>query len=115
MTTILKYLVSDNVESYRLFKQMWQIDLEHPTLAMIGCTALPCSLWPVYELQSRWACQVFTGKCQLPPKDEMEKEIVKFGEELQSHWGKYRLTVRIKLYKRNNKKFEKISNQYQYC
>ena len=45
-----------------LYKYMFPPDLQHPTLAVIGCIQPNGSLWPTAELQSRLATRVFKVK-----------------------------------------------------
>jgi len=51
--------------------------LEKPTLAVFGCIHPRGAIFPLSELQARWATQVFCGKKTLPPKSVMMDDIEK--------------------------------------
>ena len=49
--------VKDNV--VELYRRVFPPHLEHPTLAVVGRVAALGSLYPIVEMQSRWATRVF--------------------------------------------------------
>ncbi|KAF8781437.1 Dimethylaniline monooxygenase like protein [Argiope bruennichi] len=58
-----------------LYKCTFPINLKHATVAVIGFVLPFGPGFPIGELQCRWAAQVLTGKCSLPSKDKMIKDI----------------------------------------
>jgi dimethylaniline monooxygenase (N-oxide forming) len=50
-----------------LHELVFPVDLNPPTLAIIGLVQPFGALPPILEMQTRWAARVFSGKCQLPP------------------------------------------------
>jgi len=65
----------ENDKKINLYKCMWPPDLKHPSLAFIGFFLPFGPGFPIGELQCRWAAQMFAGKCKLPSKEEMVKDI----------------------------------------
>ena len=60
----------------KIYRQVWPLALEHPTLAMIGCCGyVPGRAITAFEIQARWAVAVFTGHCSLPSHSVMERAI----------------------------------------
>lgn len=64
--------------SHQFYKAVFSPELTKPTLAVIGCFRIKGAVLPLTELQGRWAVQVFNGKCILPSKEEMKKDILAF-------------------------------------
>ncbi|KAJ6650530.1 hypothetical protein lerEdw1_006634 [Lerista edwardsae] len=48
-----------------LYKQVFPLQLEKPTLAVIGAVSVNGSILPTVELQARWVTRVFNGKANL--------------------------------------------------
>ncbi|XP_031198207.1 dimethylaniline monooxygenase [N-oxide-forming] 5-like isoform X2 [Mastomys coucha] len=65
--------VTDNEVS--LYKLMFPLDLEKPTLAVIGLIQPLGIILPIAELQSRWAVQVFKGLTKLPSMKVMKADV----------------------------------------
>nr|KAG5706619.1 hypothetical protein BaRGS_005689 [Batillaria attramentaria] len=57
------------------YKYMFPPDLEHKTLAVIGCIQPLGAIMPISELQCRLATRVFKGDVKLPSATEMWKDI----------------------------------------
>ncbi|KAK2863917.1 hypothetical protein Q7C36_003071 [Tachysurus vachellii] len=57
---------SDPVGKVSLYKKVFPLSLEHPTLAFIGLISTTGPLMPVMEMQARWAARVFAGLKPLP-------------------------------------------------
>ena len=58
-----------------LYKHMFLPADKWHTLAVIGAVGVSGPFPPVTEMQGRFAVEVFAGRCKLPSKDEMKKEI----------------------------------------
>lgn len=58
-----------------LYKCMYPPHLKHKNLVIIGLILPFGPGFPLGELQTRWAAQVFSGKCLLPSEKEMMAEI----------------------------------------
>ncbi|CAL1263028.1 unnamed protein product [Larinioides sclopetarius] len=61
---------------FNLYKCMFPTQLHHATLAVIGFILPFGPGFPVGELQCRWATQVLAGKCKLPSKEVMLKDVI---------------------------------------
>ncbi|KAK8776477.1 hypothetical protein V5799_030180 [Amblyomma americanum] len=59
----------------RLYKYVFPSRMERGTLAFIGAVQPEGSLFPISELQSRWAAGVFAGRYALPPVETMEDDV----------------------------------------
>lgn len=76
--------VSDN--KVELYKYVFPPSLAKPTLAVFGCIQPRGAIFPLSELQARWATQVFCGKKSLPPKSVMMEDIEKKRLEMQQRY-----------------------------
>ena len=86
--------VSDN--KVELYKYMFPPNLSKPTLAVIGCVQPLGAIFPLAELQARWATQVFRGKKFLPPKDVMMHHIKKKRNEMaRRYYASKRHTLQV--------------------
>ncbi|KAM9435821.1 flavin-containing monooxygenase 5-like isoform 2-T2 [Clarias gariepinus] len=56
----------DHVGEMSLYKKVFPLVLERPTLAVIGLISGPGAMMPMMEMQARWATRVFAGLNQLP-------------------------------------------------
>ncbi|GBM66112.1 Dimethylaniline monooxygenase [N-oxide-forming] 2 [Araneus ventricosus] len=61
----------------KLYKCMFPPHLPHATLAIIGFILIFGPGFPAAELQARWVTQILAGKCKLPSKEVMFKDIKK--------------------------------------
>jgi dimethylaniline monooxygenase (N-oxide forming) len=76
--TFAKDIIEVKEDGYTsLYKHIFLPEDEWHTLAVIGATEVRGPDTATSEMQSRVAAEVFAGRCRLPGKDEMEKEIVK--------------------------------------
>ncbi|KAM9435739.1 flavin-containing monooxygenase 5-like isoform 2-T2 [Clarias gariepinus] len=57
----------NSVGEASLYKRVFPLVLDSPTLAFIGIISAPGPILPIMEMQARWATQVFAGLNQLPP------------------------------------------------
>ncbi|XP_066532732.1 flavin-containing monooxygenase 5-like [Hoplias malabaricus] len=60
-----------------LFRRVFPLSLEHPTLAFIGFLNATGPVMPLAEMQARWVTRVFTGRNHLPPLATMQRIIKK--------------------------------------
>lgn len=67
--------IEDN--KVRLYKNIFPPHLRHPTLAILGLIQPNGPGFPPGEMQCRWSAMVMSGKCNLPAKEEMLKDILK--------------------------------------
>ncbi|KAM3620640.1 uncharacterized protein V6R79_026327 [Siganus canaliculatus] len=65
--------VEDNKTT--LYKQVFPLELEQPTLAVIGLVQPLGSVMPISEMQARWVTRVFKGCVKLPPVAAMLQDI----------------------------------------
>ncbi|NXA34151.1 FMO5 monooxygenase, partial [Eudromia elegans] len=69
-----------------LYKHVFPMHLEKPTLAFIGLIQPLGAIMPVAELQCRWATRVFKGLCRLPPRHIMEAEVQRRKEAMAKRY-----------------------------
>lgn len=79
-----------------LYKLMFPPHLKHPSLAIIGLIQPFGSLFPIFEIQSRWYAQLMNGKVKLPDEPTMKMEVRKRRAELAKRYvGTQRHTVQV--------------------
>ena len=87
--------VHDN--KVELYKYVFPPNLAKPTLAVLGCIQPLGAIFPISELQARWATQVFCGKKSLPPKSVMMDDIKKKREAMaQRYYATKRHTIQVR-------------------
>ncbi|CAN7943605.1 unnamed protein product, partial [Ixodes hexagonus] len=72
---IVPELVPVRDNRLRLYKLVFPPHLERNTLAFIGGVQPEGSLFPISELQSRWAVGVFVGRYALPGRAQMDADV----------------------------------------
>lgn len=71
-----------------VYKQVWPVSLDHPTLAMIGFFDLVGSICVGTELQARWATSMFIGQARpLPSREVMMGIVNQTREEKRAAFG----------------------------
>uniref|UniRef100_A0A8B9IDH5 Flavin-containing monooxygenase n=1 Tax=Anser brachyrhynchus TaxID=132585 RepID=A0A8B9IDH5_9AVES len=65
-----------------LYKFMFPVNLEKPTLAFIGYVQPLGAIMPISELQCRWATHIFKGLQELPPASTMLADIAQTKEKM---------------------------------
>ncbi|KAF1462215.1 Dimethylaniline monooxygenase [N-oxide-forming] 5, partial [Spheniscus demersus] len=79
-----------------LYKFMFPINLEKPTLAFIGLIQPLGPIMPISELQCRWATRVFKGLQDLPPSTNMLADITQTKEKMAKRYVKsQRHTIQV--------------------
>ncbi|GBM57696.1 Dimethylaniline monooxygenase [N-oxide-forming] 2, partial [Araneus ventricosus] len=79
-----------------LYKCMFPPHLPHATLAIMGFILTFGPGIPSGELQARWVTQILAGKCKLPSKAVMFKDIEKRHEYNVSRYGPIdKTTIRV--------------------
>ena len=87
--------VSDN--KVELYKYVFPPNLAKPTLAVFGCIQPLGAIFPISELQARWATRVFGGKTSLPPKSIMMEDIEKKRKAMQErYYATKRHTIQVR-------------------
>ena len=87
--------VSDN--KVELYKYLFPPNLAKPTLAVLGCIQPLGAIFPISELQARWATRVFCGKTSLPPKSIMMDDIEKKRKAMQErYYASKRHTIQVR-------------------
>ena len=87
--------VSDN--KVELYKYMFPPNLAKPTLAVLGCIQPLGAIFPISELQARWATRVFCGKTSLPPKSIMMEDIERKRKAMQErYYASKRHTIQVR-------------------
>ncbi|KAM9186765.1 flavin-containing monooxygenase 5-like [Mergus octosetaceus] len=69
-----------------LYKFMFPVDLEKPTLAFIGFIQPLGAIMPISELQCRWATHVFKGLQELPPTSTMLADIAQTKQKMAKRY-----------------------------
>lgn len=86
--------VNDNM--VELYKYVFPPNLEKPTLAVLGCIQPLGAIFPISELQARWATQVFIGKKSLPTKVAMMENIKKKKKDMaKRYYATKRHTIQV--------------------
>ncbi len=65
----------------KLYKQVFPPQLSHHSLAVIGALSPNAAIFPLFEIQTRWYALLMAGKCQLPSREEMLKNIEETDEK----------------------------------
>ena len=87
--------VSDN--KVDLYKYVFPPNLAKPTLAVFGCVQPLGAIFPLSELQARWATRVFSGKSSLPAKSVMMEDIEKKRKAMQErYYASKRHTIQVR-------------------
>jgi len=68
-------IISVNNNWVNLYKYVFPPQLQHATLAVMGCIQPLGSINPIVEMQARWATLVFKGESKLPSSEEMNTDI----------------------------------------
>ncbi|XP_053549127.1 flavin-containing monooxygenase 3 [Bombina bombina] len=68
-------LVKNSNNKVSLYKGIFPPTLEKTTMGVIGLVQSLGGIPPTSDVQARWAIRVITGKCRLPPKEIMIKEL----------------------------------------
>ncbi|XP_071820979.1 flavin-containing monooxygenase 5-like [Apostichopus japonicus] len=82
-------IVQEELKDLELYKYVFPPRLEHATCACIGFMMTIGAHGPAFELQSRWAVQVFKGNCSLPPIPKMLGEIRFVRQMIYNRYGKH--------------------------
>lgn len=86
--------VTDN--KVDLYRYVFPPSLAKPTLAVLGCIQPWGAIFPLSELQARWATQVFCGKKSLPPESTMMEDIKKKRLKMQQrYYASNRHTIQV--------------------
>jgi dimethylaniline monooxygenase (N-oxide forming) len=65
--------------------------LSHHSLAVIGALSPNAAIFPLFEMQTRWYALLMAGKCQLPSRGEMLKNIEETDEKhKETYYGSVR-------------------------
>ena len=81
-----------------LYKYVFPYDHKQHTMAIIGCLQPIGSTIPLSELQTRWACKVFSGESHLPSNEEMKEEMeFKKKAMAQRYYNSERHTIQVVL------------------
>ncbi|XP_035207130.1 flavin-containing monooxygenase 5-like isoform X1 [Stegodyphus dumicola] len=60
-----------------LYKNVFPPQLKHHTLGVIGLIQPSGSLFPIFEMQTRWFVALMAGKCRLPSTETMLQDVKK--------------------------------------
>ncbi|XP_056379210.1 dimethylaniline monooxygenase [N-oxide-forming] 2-like isoform X3 [Hyla sarda] len=78
-------IIKLNNNDVSLYKYVFPIYLEKPTLAFLGLVQPLGPIMPTVELQARWATRVFSGAAQLPSVKKMENYCLK-SKDIKNKW-----------------------------
>lgn len=79
-------VVSVRDNRVRLYKYVFPPHLDRGTLAFIGGVQPEGSLFPIAELQSRWAAGVFAGRYRLPAEGVMDADVSKNEDRVRERY-----------------------------
>ncbi|XP_075688325.1 dimethylaniline monooxygenase [N-oxide-forming] 2-like isoform X2 [Rhinoderma darwinii] len=86
-------IIKLNNNDVSLYKYVFPINLEKPTLALLGLVQPLGPIMPTVEIQARWATRVFKGASQLPSVKDMENYCTKSKESNNKWFGVGRAQV----------------------
>lgn len=86
-------LIKLNNNDVFLYKYVFPIYLEKPTLSFLGLVRPLGPIMPTVETQARWATRVFNGAAQLPSVKQMENYSIKSKDEKNKWFGAGRTQV----------------------
>ena len=82
-----------------LYKYVFPYDHKQHTMAIIGCFQPIGAIMPLSELQTRWACKIFSGERHLPSNEEMKEEVeCKKKAMAQRYYNSERHTIQVALH-----------------
>ncbi|XP_071797398.1 flavin-containing monooxygenase 5-like [Asterias amurensis] len=84
-------IIGETFEDLELYMHVWPARRTHPTLAAVGYVATSGAQSPVFELQSRWAAQVFLGNVQLPDVEERLTDVKRRKDMFFEKFGRHRI------------------------
>lgn len=84
---------SDKIDELQLYQYVFPAKQKHPTFACVGFVMTVGAHAPVFEIQARWATQVFKGNVSLPPVSGMLKDIEMKKKFLYQKFGKHIIFV----------------------
>ncbi|CAG5117466.1 unnamed protein product [Candidula unifasciata] len=91
-----KKLIDVQENRVQLYKNMYPPNLEHNSLAVIGCFQPLGAIMPISELQCRLAARVIKGVTSLPSRGEMWNDIRKNEAEMAQRYVKsQRHTIQV--------------------
>ncbi|KAG8590785.1 hypothetical protein GDO81_006898 [Engystomops pustulosus] len=82
-----------NNNDVSLYKYVFPIYLEKPTLAFLGLVQPLGAIMPTVEIQARWAARVFKGAAKLPSVKKMESHCLKSKDKKNKWFGVGRTQV----------------------
>ncbi|GCB77915.1 hypothetical protein scyTo_0016764 [Scyliorhinus torazame] len=89
-------VVKVNKNHVSLHKYVFPLQLEQPTLAIIGLIQPLGAIMPISELQARWATRVFRGLVKLPSVSTMMAEIMEKKEKMAKRYvSSQRHTIQV--------------------
>ncbi|GFT68127.1 dimethylaniline monooxygenase 2 [Nephila pilipes] len=89
-------IVEKENDKINLYKCMFPPQLPHATLIIIGFILPFGPGFPPGELQSRWAAQILAGKCRLPSKEKMYKDIeTRYEENSKRYTPNEKTSIRV--------------------
>ncbi|XP_053325304.1 dimethylaniline monooxygenase [N-oxide-forming] 2-like [Spea bombifrons] len=80
-------IIELNDNHVTMYKYIFPIHIEKPTLAFLGLVQPLGSIMPTVELQARWATRVFRGAAKLPPMKKMQAYCIKKKQESNKWFG----------------------------
>ena len=90
-------ILSVSYNKVELYKYVFSPNLAKPTLAVFGCVQPLGAIFPLSELQARWAVRVFGGKSSLPAKSVMMEDIEKKRKAMQErYYTSKRHTIQVR-------------------
>ena len=96
LKTRISFPTTDKIDELELYQYVFPAKMKHPTFACVGFVMTVGAHAPVFEIQARWATQVFQGNVGLPPVNEMLKDIEMKKKFLYQKFGKHIIFVSIK-------------------
>jgi len=83
---LLEDIIPAEKNQVGLYMRMFPAELEHPTLSIIGLIQPLGCIFPIAEIQARWACQLIKGERKLPPLAERMEEVRNYKKSLEERY-----------------------------
>ncbi|XP_035668474.1 dimethylaniline monooxygenase [N-oxide-forming] 2-like [Branchiostoma floridae] len=86
--SFLDHELEADIKKLDLYKLVFPTRLAHPTLALVGAGQSNGPLFPLMELQARWAARVFKGVHKLPNSDTMKANTEVYKDMVLATFGR---------------------------
>ncbi|XP_066304423.1 dimethylaniline monooxygenase [N-oxide-forming] 2-like [Branchiostoma lanceolatum] len=97
--SFLDHELQADIRKLDVYKLVFPTKLAHHTLALVGAGQSNGPLFPLMELQSRWAARVFKGVRKLPDSNTMQGKTEAYKDILLATYGRLKPTTNNVVYR----------------